>query len=465
MKTPRICLIGHSDYSLKIRSKDLTLPFGEVNNAKKLQRVLKEVKIPVTEVLDIYELFEIEDMNDERGTLFQEMLSTNISLATSGIDFITDFQNSLSKTFRKNIQRKLSDHKKNVIFFLTWAGKGLSMLSTGIQNDYPIIGKEDSFIKASNLLEPFPMEKYAREVQVLTSESLLGAVNCNLYGIPLDKFMYLPNLAPSECEALGKRTIQEKREFKVEYIKKLAQVNQKKVLFDSDTFIIGCPTRLVRRKNVDMLIFALAEVHKRHPNILFVLKGDMDSEFDIFSLYSEKLYQLLLSAQEEPWFLWDRSLTPYPEVLKIYSTFDLCTLLSGAELGSNTAVEVCSLGIPTLLLDASVNPYLYKGMAEFVKANGVCNATWIYQQPNMLDLELKLEELIENPDKRKELADRSQKLAHKRFGKQQLLKRIPLMATAAWSFFHKESASKEFHQLFRNQLNADLMEYQVSELS
>lgn len=458
---PRICLIGHGENSLKIRSKELTLPFGEVNNAKKLHAVLKDGGIPVSDVWDIYELFEIEDMNDENGELFLEMLRTNITLATSGIDFITDFNNQLAKTFRQNVFKKAQDSKKNVLLFLSWAGKGLSMLSTGIQNHFPVIGKEDSFIKATQLLEPFPMKKFSEEVDLLISESLLGAANCKLYDIPLHKFLYLPNLAPKESSTLRNRSANEKKAYRESYLKDLGKRNEKKLTISEKTLVIGCPSRFVRRKNIDILIYAVSELYKKYPHIVFVLKGDLDSEFDVFSLYSEKLNQLLLAVKDEPWFLWDRSHTPYPEVLKIYGTFDLALLLSGAELGSNTVVEVASLGIPTLVLNASVNPYLYKGISVFVEGEKPCNAPWIYQQPNLSDLMLKLEDLIIDETMRKCMSNNSQSLSEERFGHHQLLERIPLAAHAAWSFFNEDVDVKKFQDTLLSQLENDINEYQV----
>lgn len=453
---PTVCLIGHTDYSLKMRSTERSLPFGEVNNAKKLQKILKDGDVPVTDVLDVYELFEVNDIEEERGKLLDEMRNANISIGNSNIDFITDFNNSAAKAFHKNIAKALNHNDNVVLLFLTWAGRTLSMLSTGIQRKYPTIGKEDSYIHASKLPDHFPMSRYAKELSLLTSESLLGAENLKYYGVSLDKFIYLPNLAPPEAINLIKRSSREKKIDKERYLYQLAEKNKKNIQIDDNTIVIGFPSRFVRRKNIDMLIYAVAEIYKKHPYVLLVLKGNMDPEFDMFSQYSEKLYQLLLSALGQPWFLWDKESTPYPEVLKTYASFDICAHLSGAELGCNTVVEVCALGVPTLLVNASVNPFLYQGMTEFVKAEPLCESTWLYQQPVMSDLIEKLEKLIISSEKRIELGKKGEKLAEMRFGAHQQIERITLMTKAASSFFHQDCHVESYKQQILEKTSQDL---------
>lgn len=461
VEMPTVCLIGHTDHSLRMRSSEFNLPFGEVNHAKKLHHLLLEHQIPVTPILDIYELFGIDDPSSDAAALFMEMHQANIQLGAVGIDFITDYDNELTRTFRANLKKQLQPYPNSVLLLLSWPGRSLSLLSTGIQREWPVIGKEDSYIETELLAEPFPIDVFAKETALMTSESLLGAKNLAFSGVSLDKFVYLPNLAPQEAQELLKEPLSEQQRYREAYLQRVALANEKALRLAEDTIVIGCPCRFVRRKNVDQLIYAVASLAKKYPNILLLLKGNLDSEFDQFSMYSEKLHQLLQTVHHEPWFLWDKTPTEYPEVLKVYRSFDLCAHLSGAELGCNTVIEVCSLGVPLVLLNASVNPYLYREMALFVEAGDLCQAPWLYRQPDQEDLIRNLEQLIMDPEKRAHLGSQARRLAEERFGAHQILKRIPLMARAAWSFFQDDADGDLYKKTLIAQLKQDELDYQL----
>ena len=98
---PFLYLIGHTEYSLSVRSSEMSLPFGEINNAKKLHKILKNHNIPVSEIYDIYELFGIEDINSSDAALLREMIRINMELASINQEIITDFHHPLTNVFRK----------------------------------------------------------------------------------------------------------------------------------------------------------------------------------------------------------------------------------------------------------------------------------------------------------------------------------------------------------------------------
>lgn len=459
----RVCLIGHSDYSLKMRSAEKSMPFGEVNNARKFRQTLLSHGIPVSEVLDIFELFGIDDLNSERAADYFQMLRINIDLARSGVNIITDFNNDISQTFRRNLSKAIAGTANNILLILSWPEKAVTVLATGVQKHYPTIGKEASYVRSDQLAEPFPLNIFSEEVDLVISESLLGAYNCKSFGVPLDKFLYVPNLAPPEARQLLEVSASERRSARNAYLHTVAKAMNKGISIKENAVVIGCPSRFVRRKNIDMLIYACAELYKEDSNIILLLKGDMDAELDTFSLYSEKLYHLLRSVEKEPWFLWDKTHTSYPDVLMTYTCFDICALISGAELASNTIVEVLTLGIPTLLMEASAMPYLYREMAQFVQGGDLCSALWAYPQPRLDDLIEKLRQMVRNSAFRNELGRRAAVLAERRFGEEQLKRRVPLIADAARSFFDTDSRAESFKKCLLDTLREDLKEYALKE--
>lgn len=164
----------------------------------------------------------------------------------------------------------------------------------------------------------------------------------------------------------------------------------------------------------------------------------------------------------EPWFLWDREPTAHPEILKQFSHFDLCLHLSGAEGASNVVVEFLGLGKPVILLDATTNPYLFKGAACFVKSKGQVTAEPLsYHVPDEQDLFEKIELLVKDREQREAFGKKGKEWAKCRFHPRATLERIPLMLEAARAFRNKASSVEEIRKKMEKQLENDLELYEI----
>jgi glycosyltransferase involved in cell wall biosynthesis len=456
-KNFEILLISHTPYSTSLDPS--SVPKGEVNNALKLWNLLTSNGYSVANIQDYHELFDIECLNGENAEILESLKKLNIDLAISGEKMIEQSDAAPVSSFLKKISERRNTSKETIIFLLTWHINTLPVFATGIQHKYPLVGKAYCNFSGEYTFSGFPYSECYQSANLLICESLLAAVEGIRVGVPAWKYMYLPHIAPPEAEKIVSLSPQDKSSYREKYLKQLAEENGKNIIFGEDSVVIGYPTRFVRRKNVEILIEVMSELYKENPNILLVLKGNYDPEGDFRVQYTDKLSLLLRAAEKQPWFLWDKSFTPYPEVLRIFSCFDICAYLSGAESGNNTIIEVASLGIPCMVLDASTCPYMYKGMASFVKAGKQILGVWMYHQPDRKDLKEKLQQLIRFPKERQEFGEKSREITIKRYGAYKTFERMPLLLDAAISYHKKADDLEELKNLVSEKLRNDLLEY------
>lgn len=454
-----IHIISHTDYSSKIDAT--SIPRGEINNAKKLYKLLKNQEYPIAEIQDLNELFGIKDFQDTNAKILNDLTKLNVELATNEDEWIEGGNYPPIQTFLKKMNQRLSKNGENILLLLTWHIKTLSILSTGIQRSHPTIGKCYCCFSGEFSFSNFPHYACLKNLDLILCESLLAPIEGCKIGIPPWKFFYLPHIAPQESEDILSQNEEEKKSYRLKYLQNLAKKNQKELAIDEETVVIAYPTRFTRRKNVEILIEIIYELRQTHPNILLILKGNYDREGDFSIQYSDKLSLHLKGALKENWFLWDDEATPYPEILRIFSSFDICAYISGAESGNNTIVEMASLGIPCVVLNATTNPYMYKDMASFIEAGEKILGVWVFQQPLINDLKNCLGDLIRSKEKRKSLGERFRNVCKKRYGSRNILERIPLLLEAAKSIRLQDKNAEEYKKKLLDRLKQDMQEYSL----
>ena len=338
-----------------------------------------------------------------------------------------------------------------------------ALIGTGISKKYPTISKmycyhpnELCAERGQHLIAPY------MKTDLITCESLLATKEALRVGIPPWKILYLPHTYPIELESIAEKTEEDNLCYRNDYIKRIAQENQKEVEIFEDTLLIGFSSRFHRGKNVEFLIGAISELVKIHPNIILLVKGDMSAHWDFGSEYSEKLKDAFSQISTVPWFLWDRSFTDFPEVFHIYKSFDLFVYPSGAENGSNTLVETLSLGVPTIALEASTNPYLFNNMLLFAKAGEFLKGKVNFYQPDFADLLTKMRMLIGSPKLRKQLGQEALKLSKKRFAPEVLSKRLPLLLESARSYHNHDQNEESYRKKIIQLIEEDFSNYELS---
>ncbi len=450
----RLGFISHTDYSHKLTRT----PFGEITNAINLRNTLEMGGVELSKILDVYELFGIHDLQGEDVKLLDEMQKMNQELAKNTDDIVEDFNNALTARFLENVERGALSNEDTVFYYLTPPHYLYAMLGTGLHKKYPVLSR--CYCYHSSIFDDTLCNNVAYNKSTLClSQSLLGVLECLKKDMPFWKTGYLPCIAPEESNFVDTMHSDDRAKEKAVYLNKVAEDMGKSAFYDEKMFVIGYPARFLRCKNVEFLIEAGYQLQKKYPNVVIVLKGDHCPYWDYGVFYNHKLSQILKSVQNEKWFLWDKNFTPYPDVLKIFSLFDLCTFLSGSEMASNTILELLSLGVPTIVPKATDYPYLYEGMVEYVEAGPMIQGVVNFMQPRLDSLLEKIESLIINEEKRKELGKRARSIALQRFNAEKTRKRMPLFVKAAHSIFYGNSDAGEYKKKLQELLYQDIEEY------
>ncbi len=417
-----ILLFSHTEFSLQFHPAGI----GEITHSAKLEILLKKTfKNEKIKRIDIYDFFNRDE------NFFSSLAELNYGLAESGEDPL-----SLEETVCSEFYEAARKQNPKVALFFTWCWGQAALSALGLSKLCPTVGKIYAFHPNERL---FP--SLYSTCDLLVTESPLGNDRAHAYGINKGKLLYLPHQVPASIQKIKPHFF---------YLQRLAQEQGKQI--KGDPIVIGLVSRFERRKNCDAAFRCMQKLIDQGYPILFVLKGD-------FIAPLVQLPQDFVELTKKPWFLWDQKRTPYPAILQEMATFDIILQLSGYESASNGIVESLALGKPTVILNASSNPYLFNQAACFVKPGKLhLGSPMPFFEPNEDDLFQVVERLVKEVSLREEVGRQAQKIALQRFHPRRAQERLPLMVQAAEGYY-KGDASYEKTLLLLNE--KDQEEYEI----
>lgn len=388
-----ILLLSHTEKTRRF----LTNGAGEIAHAEKFERLLQESGFS-TEITDIFDLF-----GGVKKT-YEPLALLNDSLAEMGENPIEE---SRLKSLAR-IQKKLTS--SDFLVLLSWGWSLGALLATGIQKKIPLISKLYAFHENEKVKEPL----YRSSAMILT-ESPLAIERGKAYGIPREKLLFMPHSYPKETQFAVKDP---------SFFAHLENANGKP--FPKDAIVIGMVSRLDYRKNCEYALLVGRELVKRGHHIAVVIKGDFaKGRADL--TYKKWLKQRIKAFKKESWFFHDDTSAPLKTLFSQMQHFDIVLHLSGAESASNIVVESLALGKPTVILDASTNPSLFRGGAVFVKKAELKEGQLPFYVPDESDLIEKVGGLVSDQSSRRLWGDLAIKTAKERFSPERTLERIPLL--------------------------------------
>ncbi len=348
---------------------------GEIANALKLQSLMESEGLTV-EKIDLFDLF------GPPSELYQTLAYLNYELAASGQALLEEVGYSEVRA----ISERVKSFRPKALFLLSQQWSLAAVTATGLARSFPLAAKLYVHHKEGEV-----SQELFRAPHLLITESMLASELAARWGIERERLFYLPHSFPEEVYTLKKDR---------SYIEQRALALGKKIALSEKTLIVGTASRLVIGKNVEYAFGAARELARKGVDLLFVLKGSNAAGND----YEIWLNRLLEECQEEPWFLWDKEPSNLSGMLKFYSSLDLALQLSGAEAASNTIVELLSLGVPTVALEASTNPTLFSDGVHFVQKDPELVSVRIsFFRPDMQDLYQQVERVALDEALRKDL--------------------------------------------------------------
>lgn len=417
--------LSHTEASLKY----IPAGMGEIANSKKLKSLLTSHGYSVKGIFDIFSLF------GGVHPTYESFALLNHNLASQDHDMISTPQVEESK----KVYNAVMEQDADLLFILSWSWSLGALYATGIYEVKPTITKLYIHHANEKLLT-----KLYEPSHLLVTESLLANQKAIAYGIPSHKLLFLPHHYPQELETVSRDE---------NYIDRLAQKQGKKIVKTDKTVVLGMVSRLHYGKNCEFALQVAKRLHDEGNDILLVLKGDL-VEGPEHQEYHDWFKEQLGLLEEAPWFLWDREYVLGSQVYSEYAAFDLCLHLSGAEAGSNIIVEMMALGVPTVALFATTNPFLFQPGVLFVQTTDEMRMAQLpFHIPDKEDLYQKVKGLIQNATFRKSLGKLGQQVAQTRFTKEQALKRIPLLIEAAQGNFEgKTEFQNDLEALYQEDL-------------
>jgi glycosyltransferase involved in cell wall biosynthesis len=155
-------------------------------------------------------------------------------------------------------------------------------------------------------------------------------------------------------------------------------------------FRILMASRLTREKNIGLAVEAMQAVVKKHPRTLLVIVGE-GPELKNLQL-SIINYQLQNNVRFEPWT---------EDLFSYYKTADLFLLTSDYEGYGRTVIEAMAAGLPVIMTDVGLaGELLIDDLDGRVTPVG-----------DLEKLQQAIIDLLENPEKRKALAEESRKVS------------------------------------------------------
>ncbi len=337
---------------------------GERSLAYKTERLIKEAGFSVAPTFDVIELL---------GDNYERYAKLNYDLADSGHSLLEGIES-------------LALPSADILLILSWSFSLAALFATDAHYARTTVAK----LYAHHTNERIVAKLY-EPVDLLITESLLANERGAAYGINPGKMLHLPHCFPDL--AVDKKKLSSKR-------------------------VIGTVARFEYGKNCEFAIEAVRHLVQEGHDVVLYLKGDFPDESPCPD-YKPLLTEMLEAYQNEEWLIWDREETPFPDVLELYTGFDLLLHPSGAEGGSHVVVEALGLGIPCVVLDCSTNPFLFQGLATFVKTTGeMRHAQLPFYIPDLSDLIDNLKKELPPPDKAR---------VHARFHSDVARARIPLL--------------------------------------
>ncbi len=172
----------------------------------------------------------------------------------------------------------------------------------------------------------------------------------------------------------------------------IQEFQPKNKIGQDNIFRLVCISRLTQRKGIEYLIEAVSLLSEKYPDIKLILAGEGDAKKEL----EEKAQKLALKNKIE--FL---GRVPHEKVATIYATSDVFVLPSLNEGMSNTMLEALASGLPLIATDTG-------GTRELVSEN---ENGFIVKMKDARDIAEKVEKLIQDPEQKELMSQKSRQKA------------------------------------------------------
>ena len=426
---------------------------GEVTNAAKLLEIARKRGMRAS-LHDIYNAFDVSEDELTSVSEYQwKALSKGRVVKTPEEITSPDAKVNAMRLNAglRSLAKPWLAPRDQVAYLITMPWRQMGVIASGITEVMPTISR----YYPTKVEDKNPYAKALAATHVVSTISPTGLLSAERIGIPAWKTILIQHTYPPEADEWYKTSDEERLQQKKRLIERIATEMGKHVSIPQNAVLFASINRLTPEKNQVQLIRAFKKIAAAHPNAFLLIKDECwrtPHEREEF----EKIVQ---EVKDEPWFLWDKTRTPFPEVLRThYVPADVMVNVSGSEGAATNLIEAAALGKPILTLDATTHPYLFKGAALFAKSTperkiGPLHVAGVDEK----DLAEKLSLLAENERLREELSRKAREAAVQRFSRQVVSHKLETAVQAARVFYSGTREEQEnYKRLLEKMREEDL---------
>jgi len=439
-KLPELKIIGHS-----------TGAVGEVTNASKILGIAREHGIRAS-LHDVYHALDVseEELNSVSDYHWKVLNKGGVVKSVQEIKDMGPRVNAMRVNAGiKSLVDPDAPRGQQVAYLITMPWRQIGIIASGVTKEMPTISRYyPTKVENSNTYA-----KALSAAHVVSTISPTGLLSAERIGIPAGKTILIQHSYPPEADALFKTSEEEREEGKRRLIQGVAAAMGKKTSVPKNAVLFASVNRLVPEKNQVQLIRAFKKIAAENPNAFLLIKDEgWRTPHE-----REEFEKVIEEVKDEPWFLWDKTRTPFPDVLRThYLPADVMVNLSGSEGAATNLIEAAALGRPILTLDATTHPHLFKGAALFAKSTPERKIGPVYSAGvDEEDLAQKLSLLAKDEGLRRELGGKARQAAVSRFSREAVRRKIETAIQAARAFHSGNAEEREKYTRILEKMRED----------
>ncbi|MEW5955230.1 MAG: glycosyltransferase [Candidatus Micrarchaeota archaeon] len=439
-RLPELKIIGHS-----------TGAVGEVTNAAKILQIARKHGIRAS-LHDLYHALDVSEaeLNSVSDYHWKRLNRGGVVKSAEEINETGARANAMR--IRAGIKSLVDPHAppgQQVAYLITMPWRQIGVIASGITQEMPAISRYyPTKVEHSNAYA-----KALSAAHVVSTISPTGLLSAERIGIPAWKTILIQHSYPPEADALYKTSEEERREGRKRLIERVAAEMGKHVRMPRNAVLFASINRLVPEKNQVQLIRAFRKIAAAHPNAFLLIKDEgWRTEHE-----REEFERLVEEVKDEPWFLWDKTRTPFPEVLRTHHlAADVMVNVSGSEGAATNLIEAAALGKPILTLDATTHPHLFKDAALFAKSTAERRIGQVFSAGvDEEDLAKKLSLLAKDEGLREDLGRRARSAAVRHFSRETVGRKVEVAVQAARAFHSGTAEEREKYRRLLEQMREE----------
>lgn len=331
---PTLLLVGHARGDV-----------GEVHYARKTIDICEQQGIPAL-LLDLFDFFPPGTTRRQ----YEELAFESSRWSRDHAGLITDPDiHPLTAHSSRLVGELKRRHPLGVVLLVTWPWSQLTAARMGFSQRFATVGSYYSHTG-----------ECARDYRclllgydLLSCHTTTAAVAARDAGVPGERIVLTQAPYPSIIDEIRARPAEETRRGREEYVLSILRRMGRPARLPPSFTLIGSISRLIRHYRPGFILQSLAPLLRERKDTFLLFKGENPP----IEGRDDQYFAAMEAMRDEPWFLFDDSRSPAPDIYHVYSYLDVAIFAGSV---ANAATEMAGLGVPLILPGEPNNTGLFK---------------------------------------------------------------------------------------------------------